>query len=366
MRYRVLSLLLVCVLSGVFIPAGAQSFEETMSKLSMDAAKAYVNPIVSGFGVNMNGGWFHRAPRAEMFGFDLEFGVVAMGTYFKDENKTFSNSGSFAFSQDQATSLTNFVNSDPSIPSSQKSNVQNYLVQQITQSTFSLTVSGPTVVGSKSDSVKIRFNSKTYNVPGYGSVTVPGQDVALPVVGFLGELPALPLASPQLTLGTFVGTQFTFRYLPSQDVKNMGKAKYFGWGFQHNPGLWLGGADALPLDLSLSFFTQKIEVGSIFQSKATEFGINASKRLGWGFLNLTPYAGFMLEKSTMSFAYDAVLPDPANSGASTTRHIAFDLESANKSRIVLGLSVKLLFINVNADYNIGKYNSYTAGLMIII
>ncbi len=368
MKHRALSLILVCVLSGFLVPAGAQTFEETMSKLSMDAAVGYVNPIVNGFGVDMNGGWFHRAPKASMFGFDLEFGAVAMGTFFTNENKTFSNSGSFAFTQAQAMDLTNFVNTDPNIQQSQRAAVQNYLVQQITQSKFTLTVSGPTIIGSKSDSVKIHFDSKSYIVPGQGStVVVPGKDVALPVVGFLGELPALPLAAPQLTFGTLVGTQLTFRYLPpSQNIKNMGKASYFGWGLQHNPGLWLGPADMLPVDVSLSFFTQKIKVGSIFESKATTYGINVSKQLGLGFLNLTPYAGFMLEKSTMSFSYDANLPDITNSGAVTVQHIAFDLESANKSRVVLGLSLRLLFINLNADYNIGKYNSYTAGVMICI
>lgn len=367
-RRVVSSLFCLALLAGVFSTARAQTFEETMTKLSMDAAKSYVNPIVSGIGTDLNGGWFHRAPRATMFGFDLEFGVVAMGTFFKDENKTFSSNGSFSFDQQQAVALTSFVDTDPqfaALPQSTRDNIKLSLQNQITAQSFTLGVSGPTVVGSKMDSVSIFFDSKTFTTPG-GSVTVPGQRVALPVTGFLENLKALPLAAPQLSIGTFVGTQFTFRYLPSQDLKNLGKATYFGWGIQHNPGVWFGAVDALPVDLSLSFFTQKIKFGDLFQAKATAFGVNVSKRLGWGFLNLTPYAGFMLEKSTMSFAYDFIGPDPTQSGAVTSQHVAFDLESANKSRLVLGLSFKLLFINVNADYNIGKYNSATAGVMFII
>ncbi len=377
MMQKVLGTLLgLALLAGATRSVQAQTttqnptFEQTMQKLSLDAAKAYVNPIVSGIGADLNGGWFHRAPRATWIDFDLEFGAVAMGTFFKDENKAFSSSGNFAFSQADANTLAAQGLAQSSIPAAYRSSVQASIANQIAGVTWSLSVSGPTVVGSKKDSVKVRFAGKTFtgSVPGYGnySVNVPGQDVVLPVVGFLEDLKVLPLAAPQLTLGTFVGTQFTFRYLPSQDIKNMGKATYFGWGFQHNPGLWLGEADMLPLDVSLSFFTQKIKFGSLFESKATEFGINASKRLGWGFLNLTPYAGFMIEKSTMTFAYDANLPDPTSSGALKPQHITFDLESANKTRIVLGASIKILFINVNADYNIGKYNSATAGVMIII
>jgi hypothetical protein len=348
----------------------AQTFEETLHNLSLDAAKAYVNPIVSGFGADLNGGWFHRAPKATMFSFDLEVGVVAMGTYFKDENKTFSSSGNFSFSQSEAMAIAATGLSGAGIPSIYQASVQSSIASQIASQAWSLGVSGPTVVGSKTDFVKIHFEGKTFTgtVPGYGnfSVDVPGQDVTTPASGFLGDLKMLPLAAPQLSIGTIAGTQFTFRYLPSQDVKNLGKATYFGWGLQHNPALWLGGVDALPVDLSLSFFTQKIKFGDLFQSKATAFGVNVSKRLGWGFLNLTPYAGFMLESSTMSFAYDATFPDPTQNGALTMQHISFDVDGANKSRLVLGLSVKLLFINVNADYNIGKYNSFTGGVMFII
>lgn len=363
------SLVCLVLIGGVCSTLRAQTFEETLNKLSLDAAKAYVNPIVSGFGTDLNGGWFHRAPKAEMFGFDLEFGPVFMGTFFKDANKSFNSNGTFSFDQQQAVSLTSFIDTDPtyqSFPQAQRDQMKTEIQNQIVQQQFTLGVSGPTVVGSKMDSVSIFFDSKQFTTT-YGSVTVPGQRMVLPVTGFLEELKVLPLAAPQLSLGTFVGTQFTVRYLPSQDVKNLGKATYFGWGIQHNPGVWLGGVDALPLDLSVSFFTQKIKFGDLFQAKATAFGVNASKRLGWGFLNLTPYAGFMLEKSTMSFAYDFYAPDPSNGYQATLpQHVTFDLESENKARVVVGLSFKLLFVNVNADYNFGKYNSATAGVMIII
>ncbi len=366
-----------CVVLGIAMFAGfsssvkAQTFDETLNKLSLDAAKAYVNPIVSGFGVDLNGGWFHRAPRASMLGFDLEFGVVGMGTFFKDENKKFNSSGTFAFDDQQAASLTTFVDHDAqyaSLPQTQRDNIKLSLQNQITAQSFTLGVSGPTIVGSSTDSIAISFLSKTFNVPGYPNpVTVPGQRVVLPVTGFLGDLKTLPLGAPQLTLGTFVGSQFTFRYLPSTNVQNMGKATYFGWGIQHNPGIWLGPADELPVDVSLSFFTQKLKVGDVFETKATAFGVNVSKRLGWGFLNVTPYAGYMFESATMSFSYDFMAPDPANNYQSTkVERVTFDLESANKSRLVLGLSFKLLIVNINADYNFGKYNSATAGVMFII
>jgi hypothetical protein len=372
MMRRVFTFLVgMALCAGASTPANAQTFEETLKNLSLDAAKAYVNPIVSGFGVDLNGGWFHRAPSKTMLGFDLEFGVVAMETFFKEDAKKFNSNGTFSLSDAQAASLTLFVNSDPQfalLTPTQRDNIKLSLQNQITAQFFTLGISGPTIVGSSLDSIAIAFASKTFAVAGApgGSVTVPGQRIVLPVTGYLGELKALPLAAPQLTLGTFVGSQFTFRYLPSTNTQNLGKASYFGWGIQHNPAIWLGPVDVLPVDFSLSFFTQKLKVGTTFETKATAFGVNVSKRLGWGFLNLTPYAGFMFEKSTMSFAYDFNAPDPTNNGAITTQHVTFDLDSANKSRLVLGLSFKILIVNINADYNIGKYNSATAGIMFII
>ena len=42
------------------------------------------------------------------------------------------------------------------------------------------------------------------------------------------------------------------------------------------------------------------------------------------------------------------------------------LKGDNKSRLTLGLSLKLLFLNINADYNFSTYNSFTGGVMFII
>jgi len=47
-----------------------------------------------------------------------------------------------------------------------------------------------------------------------------------------------------------------------------------------------------------------------------------------------------------------------------TGHIELDLESANKNRITLGLSIQLTLININFDYNISEFHSATAGLFI--
>jgi hypothetical protein len=353
--------------------SGSNDLQGSINKLSQDAAKQYVAPVVTGFGSDLNSGWFHRAPAAKAFQFDLEFGAVAMGTMFSDANKTFSTSGQFQFNSDQAGSLVDKVN-DPSytsLPQPYKSQARTQIVNQIIGQSFTVGIAGPTIIGSDKDSVRIGFQGRnfTFTDPqgGQHTVLVPSNNIGLPVTGLLGDKKILgknmvPLGAPQLSIGTVLGTQFTFRYLPEYQISaEIGKTKYFGWGIQHNPAVWF--PVEFPLDFSASFFSQKINAGTIFEAKTTAFGVNASKRLGWGALNLTPYVGYMVEKSTMTFTYDYTLDTPTGT---IPQHIVFSMDGENKSRITLGMSIKILIVNVNADYNIGTYNSISAGVMIII
>jgi len=159
-------------------------------------------------------------------------------------------------------------------------------------------------------------------------------------------------------VGTIFGTRVTFRYLPSITIsEEFGKFKYFGFGIQHNPGVLL--PTPLPFDVAVGFFTQTLEIGTLFKAKTTAFGLNASKRLGVGPINITPYAGFMLEKSNIDITYDFIVD-------TQEINVAFELEGENRSRLTLGLSIRLLMLNFNADYNIGKYNSVTVGVMFTI
>lgn len=334
----------------------AQDLQETLSNLSQDAAKAYVKPIVSAFGANMNSGWIHRAVPNKTFGIDFEVGLVVMGTLFSDDSKKFTANGSFRFNTDQATQLTTGMDNTWG--------QRDTIIKYLTQEDFTVGISGPTIIGSKSENLVISFGGKTYtvNTPlGPRSETVQPDTISIPgVAGFIENLPAIPLVAPQLTLGTFFGTAVAIRYLPETEItKDLGKVKYFGFGIQHNPSMWI--PFPMPIDISAGFFTQTLEVGSIFKSTATSFGVYASKQIGPGFLSVTPYVGFLLESSDITVKYDFELKDTPTPGTSTVLPIEFKVEGENKSRILLGASFKIGLFNINADYNIGKYKSASAG-----
>ena len=82
-----------------------ESLEETLEKLTGDAAAAYVAPISSAFGANLNSGWFRRAPKAATFSFNFEAGLVVMGSFFPTDADHFSVTGDFRFNEQEAEYL---------------------------------------------------------------------------------------------------------------------------------------------------------------------------------------------------------------------------------------------------------------------
>ncbi len=68
----------------------------------------------------------------------------------------------------------------------------------------------------------------------------------------------------------------------------------------------------------------------------------------------------MFESSTMTINYAYSTIGPGNT--TITDNISFELEGENTTRLTVGLSIRLLVLNINADYNFGKNNSATAGL----
>ncbi len=326
----------------------AQNLSETLSNLSSDAASAYVAPIVSGFGADLNSGWVHKVVPANKFSVDIELTFVGMGTFFNDANKTFASSGKFRFSREQALNMTTNISNQTA---------RNAVVDQIISQDFEVGIAGPTIVGGKDQNVVVSFPGKSFSTA-YGSYTVPSQKIITGVVGYLENLPILPLAAPQLSIGTVYGTALEFRYLPTVQLNSdLGDFSYFGFGIQHNPAVWLD--NPLPVDLSVGFFTQTLTVGSIFKSTAAAFGINASKTFGSSMLGVTPYASLMLENSEVTVSYSQKVDTQAGQ---QDVNVSFDLKGENSARFTIGASFALAILNINVDYTLAKYNTASAGL----
>lgn len=356
--------------STAFAQEESGELEETLEKLSESAAQAYVAPFVSAFGSNLNSGWFSRSPAPRKFGFNLEFGIVGMGTLLPDEPefRHFTTSGSFRFDQSQArTIVTNTVGLTLA------PQVEDALVTQISQQDFTVGIEGATIFGASDDNLLISFSGGdiTFTNPITllsQTETVDPYTVNLGLAGlgdYLADIKVLPLVAPQASIGTILGTKATFRYLPEIGIpvgdfsEEIGKISWFGWGVQHNPGVFF--PNPLPVDISICYYTQNLKLGDIFEAKGTAWGLTASKKLGIPFISITPYVGFLIEKSSMQFTYDFTL----DAGTIYQQDISIDflMEGENTSRITAGLALKVFMFNIYADFNFGNYDSVRLGLM---
>jgi len=337
----------VLMLFFSFSAVKAQSLDETLNNLGQKAATAYVQPIVSAFGSNLNSGWFNRVPSASILGLDVEIKFIASGSFFADDAKTFSATGNFRFSSQQVKDILNnsgIFEGDPTYA---------LIRDEMLSRDFTVTLTGPTVVGSDQDHMVVEFPGATIEGQTLGAQKIDVNEVK----GVMSNLPILPMGAIQVGLGTVYGTKAYFRWFPSMDVPDLGKFSFFGFGGMHNPGVWF--PNPLPIDLAVGFFTQTLTVGDIFESKATQFGLFASKTFGIG-VTLTPYVGLTSESSTTTLKYDYVFETP--NGTSTSR-LQFDLEGENSTAITVGAALNLIVFNIAADYKMAHTNTATVSLM---
>ncbi len=339
--------LVLLLLSFLFFTnTKSQTLDETLSNLGKQAATSYVQPIISAFGSNLNSGWFNRVPSASLVGLDIELKIVGSGSFFADDAKTFSADGTFRFSDAQVGSILSNSGISTSNP------LYNAIKNEMLSRDFSVNLSGPTIVGSDQENLVVEFPGATIQGQTLASQTINVAEVK----GLLNNLSALPMGAIQIGLGTVYGTKAYFRWFPEVDIQDLGKFSFFGFGGMHNPGVWF--PNPLPIDFAIGFFTQKLTVGDVFESTATQFGIFASKTFGIG-VSVTPYVGLTSESSTTTLKYDFVFDTPTGQSTST---LQFDLEGENTTGITLGAAFNLFILNISADYKIAKTNTATVAL----
>lgn len=342
---------LLIVLLAVSI-ANSQSLEETIQQLSEDAAKSYVKPVSDGVGANLNTGWYQKSPPPVKTGFNISIGVVAMGTFVGEDQLSFSTEGAYYFQEDEALELAQQIPNWSQLPPA----TQNEIIQQIINTQFSVSISGPTVIGSEQEHVTVSTSTQTIQV-GNQTYTIPGETVELDVTGLVEKPPLLPTAAPQLTIGTVMGTQLTFRYAPSIKISDaIGSMKYFGFGIVHNPAVWF--KEPLPVDFALGYFRQRIKIGSTFEEKTNAFGIYASKTFGGFVASITPFGGFMFESSEMHITYAYQVSNDA-----PPIDVDVRIDGSNKNRFLLGVGFSVVGINLVADYNFGSVKTGSVSLM---
>ena len=282
-----------------------QSLEDYLSKYTQENGKQYLQPFADAFSADFNSGLFHNA-RIHKMGFQLYIGVVGQVAMIPSSAKTF-----------QAYTESSLF--DPEGP-----------------------YSVPTVFGST--------EGKVVPIDATGGLleyTFPG--------GF--DLDYVPLAMPQITIGSVFGTDFTARFV-SLDIEDMGKINVFGWGLRHSIDQYFS---VLPLDLSVGYYNQSFKVGEYMDASANGVNLQAS----YSIPVLTFYGGLGYENSKVHVEYTYEGPDiQETTSISEGDKVAFDLKGANSVRFTVGLTLNLGPVKLHGDYNLAKQNTFAVGLGI--
>ncbi len=295
-KTRLAFLLACCALFSGSPPLSGQELEELISRYTSENGKGFLQPLADTFGSNLNSGLFHSA-EISRFGLNIEFSLETATALIKEEQKTFTATTDGLFEPVQSAEV-------------------------------------PTIFGA----------SEPVEVSGAGGTvyTFPG--------GF--AIDRLPIILPQLTVGSFMGTQAIVRFIDLDLGENLGRLKLFGYGFRHSLSQY---DPTLPFALAATFFRQQFELGELVQANATYYGIELGKNMG----KLNFYVGYGLGSSNLDIEY-------AYSGAEGEEQISFNLTSENTGKLTFGLAYRLGALNLHSDLSIGSSTVFALGAGLIL
>ncbi len=285
-------LLAAIALAGLAAPASAQ-LEDNLAAYQDDMAEMYLKPLQEAFGQALNSNWFTTA-YIPANGLNARFDIKAMSVLFKDDDDTFSATTGGDFSPEQ-------------------------------------TVDASTVVGS-GEAVTV------YGEGGTAFVFPGGFDIS-----------SFTLGVPQLTIGSFMGSEAMIRFF-SLDTgdSEIGDISFFGIGVRHSISQYLV---APPADLAASITYQKLDVGDdLLNAKAFSLGVQGSKRFG----GLTPFAGLSYDTISMDAHYDY-------DGNEGTEEIDLDMGTESGLHATLGLDWMLGPVHLNLSGELAKRSGLSAG-----
>jgi len=278
-------------------PLMAQDVEDFLSKYTSENGKKYMQPLADHFAANLNSGLFHNA-KIKKFGFQMYLGLESQVSMIPSSSRVMT-----------ATTEGDYF------PSTTIHNA-------------------PTIFGD-AEGVKVEDPNSglIYTFPG-------GLDMDM-----------LPLAVPQLTIGSVFGTDFTIRYFGTDNVEDVGDIKLLGWGFRHNIDQYL----KLPVNLSVGYYHQRFQFSDYLDAATNVINLQTS----YSIPIITFYGGLGYETGSVDMAYEYV-----DDQTQITESIKFDLKPQNTVRLTLGIGFNLGPVKIHGDYNLAKISTFDVGLGI--
>jgi len=356
-------LLAVGVVATMVGRAGAVDFQEELRKLAQANAVGYTTPLATAFGTCMNSGLYHTAKPHKLLGFDISIKPSAALVPEEDKFFDFIVPGMFEIPMSMIQPGSNdtlHLNGANIWNGSKKTSTVfgpdtvSVILAAGAEAELESALRAKGWTQAQIDIAKMSpdWQNAVNSIPAI--TTVPGLD-----------LDGLPLVLPQLSVGLIFGTEVLVRYLPEVDAGDVGKVKFWGFGVKHSISQWIP-LPLLGIDITGQYVMQQLKVGTVLESNHTAMDLQVSRRFGFMLLSLTPYAGFGIESSDLKVDY--VVENPNNDVALPPdgTHIGFKLDGDNTSRMTVGGRIQLAFLTINADYSMGAYDSYSAGVGITL
>jgi hypothetical protein len=266
----------------------AQEFEDFVKKYTGANGKGFMQPLADAFGANLNSGWYHSAYIAKP-GFQLYIGVSAMAAPIPAKNRTFTATTEGFFTPQQQAEV-------------------------------------PTIFGG-TEIIKVYGEGTGYQFP-------TGIDIQ-----------RAPMAVPNITIGSLLGTTASFRWAAYDLGKEIGKIELVGWGISHSVSQYL---PLEPFDVALGYYMNQFGVGDVVDAMGWIASIQASYQ--WHLFTL--YGGLGYENSTLDINY--IYEEDGS-------EVAFDLEGNNKMRGTIGLTLNLGPVKLNSDYSVARQSIFSVG-----
>lgn len=284
-------LFLACMLSFCLALGSvhAQDIEENVSEYDTKNGRLYLQPLADTFGANLNSGFF-RSAKIEKLGFHIQLGIVAMGAFVTDDQKTFIAVPEDDFNPPPNTEL-------------------------------------PTVFGSEEG---VYVEELGESVPGAWDTKI------------------FPLAVPQLTVGSLLGTEVVLRWIDFKIDDSIGNIKLSGFGVRHSVSQYI---PLCPVDLAVGYFRQSFEVGDIVEAHATYMGLQCSH----SFSILCLYGGIGYESAKLDISY-------THEQEGESYDVNFELDAKNSTRFTVGLAFDLPILKIHADYSIASQKVFALGI----
>lgn len=350
---------MIIVLS-LMVSVSAQEFSmDQVKELVETNGKNYLQPLVTGYGSAMNAGLFNTAKTHKLLGFDIGLkmgmGIVPTGeksTYDFDVSVLDNISvpvGDYTLNLEPAELFSN-----TETPTILGGNAEPFEVDQtyIEQTLFdAIKDEQPSLSDEQVNRIISGMSSDiTSAVDDINITSIPG----MKSINALKDLENLIFPFPiiQASIGLPMGIEPSIRMIPAISIPGdvgeaLGEISAFGVGLKLDLDQFIP-IPLFPVDIAAQAYYQAFKMGDILSANNVNFNLHASKKL----LMFTPYLGIGVDNTSFTASYKMGDGEKQD----------FTIEGDNKLRTTLGLNIKFLVLQINAEYAMGEYNSAAIGV----